>query len=102
MEVKLFTKEEEQIKKISFETLKCLSDSNVERLNRNIDVDTLLNEHPNIINYNVELKTIMTHNHHMLKPTDPHYRCFVIIQELGGLIGIQDVFVCQWEELNCL
>lgn len=100
MEVKLLTKEQTQIKKISFETLKSLSDCNVERLNRNIDVDTLLNEYPNIKNYNVELKSIMIHYHHKFKPTDPHYRCFVSIHELGGCVGIQDVFEYQWEGLN--
>lgn len=99
MEVKLFTEEQTQIKKISFETLKRLSDCNVERLNRNIDVDTLLNEYPNIVNYNVELKSIMTHYHHMGQPTDPHFRCFVKIENIG-FVGTQDIFDYQWEGLN--
>ena len=39
MEVKLLTKGQNEIKTISFETLKKLSDSNFGKLNRNIDVD---------------------------------------------------------------
>jgi hypothetical protein len=31
--------------------------------------------------------------------TDPHFRCFVRIGELG-FVGTQDVFDYQWEELN--
>ena len=99
MEVKLLTKEQNGVKTISFETLKRLSDCNVERLNRNIDVDTLLNEFPNIISQNVELKSIMIHYHHMGELTDPHFRCFVRIGELG-FVGTQDVFDYQWEELS--
>ena len=99
MEVKLLTKEQNEIKTISFETLKRLSDCNVERLNRNIDVDTLMDEFPNIITQNVELKSIMIHYHHMGELTDPHFRCYVVIGELG-FVGIQDVFDYQWEELN--
>jgi hypothetical protein len=99
MEVKLLTKEKSEIKTISFETLKKISDCNVERLNRNIDVDTLLNEFPNISSQNVELKSIMVHYHHMGKLTDPHFRCYVRIEKLG-FVGIQDVFDYQWEDLN--
>lgn len=99
MEVKLLTKEQNEIKTISFETLKKLSDCNVERLNRNIDVDTLLNEFPNIISQNVELESIMIHYHHMGELTDPHFRCNVRIGRLG-YVGTQDVFDYQWEGLN--
>jgi hypothetical protein len=99
MEVKLFTEEQTQIKIISFKTLKSLSDCNVERLNRNIDVDTLLNEYPNIISQNVELESIMIHYHHMGELTDPHFRCFVKIENIG-FVGTQDIFDYQWEGLN--
>ena len=99
MEVKLLEKEQTQIKIISFNTLKKLSDCNVERLNRNIDVDTLLTEYPNIQNYNVELKSIMIHYHHMFQLTDPHFRCYVKIENIGW-VGFQDVFDYQWEGLN--
>jgi hypothetical protein len=93
------TKEQNEIKTISFETLKKLSDCNVERLNRNIDVDTLVNDFPNIISQNVELESIMEHYHHMGKLTDPHFRCYVRIGKLG-FVGIQDVFDYQWEGLK--
>ena len=99
MEVKLLTKEQSEIKTISFETLKRLSDCNVERLNRNIDVDTLLKVSPNISSQNVVLESIMVHYHHKGKLTDPHFRCYVKIENLG-FVGMQDVFDYQWEGLN--
>ncbi len=97
MDVKLLEKEQTQIKIISFDTLKRLSDCNVERLNRNIDVDTLLIEFPEIVNYNVVLKSIMLHHHHLGELTDPHFRCSVEIENIGW-VGFQDVFDYQWEE----
>jgi hypothetical protein len=99
MEVKLLTKEQIEIKKISFETLKRLSDCNVKRLNRTFDVDTLLKKFPNIISQNVELESIMVHYHHMGELTDPHFRCYVRIGE-NGFVGVQDIFLYQWEDLN--
>lgn len=76
-----------------------MSDCNVKRLNRNIDVDVLLKLFPNIINQKVELECIMIHYHYMGELTDPHFRCYVRIGELGFL-GIQDVFISQWDGLN--
>lgn len=99
MEVKLLTNEQNEIKTISFETLKRLSDCNVERLNRNIDVDTLMNEFPDITTQNVELESVMIHYHHMGELTDPHYRCYVKIENIG-FVGVQDIFDYQWEGLN--
>ena len=99
MEVKLLTNEQNEIKTISFETLKRLSDCNVERLNRNIDVDTLMNEFPDITTQNVELESVMIHYHHMGELTDPHNRCYVKIENIG-FVGVQDIFDYQWEGLN--
>jgi hypothetical protein len=83
---------------ISFETLKKLSDFNFKRLNRNVDVDELLKEFPDIISKNVELESVMIHNHHKRKKTKPHVRCWVRIKEINFL-GIQDIFLYQWEEM---
>jgi hypothetical protein len=94
------TKEQNEIKTISFETLKRLSDYNVERLNRNIDVNTLLQEFPNITTQNIDLRRIEKQYHNMEELTDQHFRCFVCVEEYGGCIGTQDVFDYQWEELN--
>jgi hypothetical protein len=99
MKVKVLTKEQNGTKTISFETLQKLSDCNVKRLNRNIDVELLLSGHSNINSHKVELKSIMTHCYHLGKLTDPHKRCLVMIERIG-CVGIQDVFNYQWESLN--
>jgi hypothetical protein len=99
MEVKLLTKGQNEIKTISFETLKKLSDSNFGKLNRNIDVDMLEKDYKIKKSNKVELETILIHHHHMGKLTKPHYRCWVRVQGLS-ILGFQDVFDYQWEELS--
>ena len=99
MEVKLLTKEQSEIKTISFETLKKLSDFNFGKLNRNIDVDVLEKDYKIKNSNKVELQKILIHHHFMGKLTKPHYRCWVRVQGLN-ILGFQDVFINQWEELN--
>jgi hypothetical protein len=99
MEVKLLTKEQNESKKISIKTLKKLSDFNFGKLNRNIDVDVLEKDYKVKKFHKVELQKILIHNHFMGKLTKPHYRCMVRVQGLN-ILGFQDVFINQWEELK--
>jgi hypothetical protein len=86
-------------KTISFDILKKLSDTNYGRLNRNIDVDWLKEEYSNIENYSIELQPVLIHYHFVGEPTKPHLRCLLKLNQIG-VIGIQDVFFNQWDELK--
>jgi hypothetical protein len=99
MDVKLLTNGQSEIKKISVKKLKKLSDSNFGKLNRNIDVDVLEKDYKVKKFHKVELQTILIHHHFMGKLTKPHYRCWVRVQGLN-ILGFQDVFINQWDELS--
>ena len=99
MSKKLKTPKQLNHKTISFDILKKLSDTNYGRLNRNIDVDWLKEEYSNIENQNIELQPVFTHYHCFGEPTKPHFRCLLKVNQIG-IIGFQDVFFNQWDELK--
>jgi hypothetical protein len=85
-----------EIKKISFDLLKEIRDYNLSRLNRNIELEELSSEIPNLNTKKYKLIPILIHNHHLGKLIEPHIRCIVTLEN-GETLGIQDIFFSQWE-----
>ena len=99
MREKLLKNQNLCVKTISFEKLKEISDLNLKRLNRNIDLEDVYINNSCLMSKKLYLEIILIHEHHLGKLIQPHFRCFVRDED-NNVLGIQDVFTNQWVKLN--
>lgn len=86
------------VKLLSFEGIKKLSNENVGKFNRNVDYQELERNYNGLDEYNFELIRVMDHNHFQGKPIQKHYRCLIIHPKIKESF-IQDVSIHQWDSL---
>lgn len=87
-----------ELKEISFDDLKRISDENFGKFNRSIDLEEIESEFPSIRNSVFKITKIMEHFHFMGEPTEKHYRCRVTHQMFPEVL-YQDVSINQWETI---
>ena len=64
-------------KLISFGELHLLSTKNNEKFNRNVWTEKLIEEVPELKDWNMLVSVVLIHEHHLGKKVDPHYRCMI-------------------------
>jgi len=88
----------ENVKFVSYEEIKRLSDENIGMYNRNIDYQELEKRYNGLDKSDYELIRIMDHNHFRGKTTQKHYRCLIRHPKIKESL-IQDVSTHQWDSL---
>jgi len=88
----------QNVKLVSFESLKGLSDYNVGRFNQNIDYQDLENNFKGLDEHHFEIIRVMDHFHFQGKPIPKHYRCLVRHPKNIGF-RLQDVSIEQWNSM---
>lgn len=88
----------QNVKYVSFDVIKNLSDQNLNRFNQNVDYASLEKNYNDLNENDFELIRVLDHYHFQGQPVPRHYRCMVRHPKVNDFL-LQDVSILQWDSL---